>query len=402
MADLDVILYGAAGFTGRQTVAYFAQHAPPGLRWAIAGRSRARLEIARAEAKLAPDAVEIVVADSRDQQAVDAMVGRTRVLLSTAGPFARHGSPIVDACVRLGTHYADITGETPWIRAMIDAHHARAAADGTKIVVCCGFDSVPADIGTFLLARRAHGMGTGLAQSRAYYQLRGGFNGGTVASSSGIYETAAAGLGDPFLLTPGFTPSETQRAKSRDVREPRYDRDIDAWVGPFFMAPVNTRVVRRSAALFAERGAPYGRDFTYQEFQKYSPPLAQAKAIAGTLLLGLADAAMRSSALRGVLAQLLPAPGSGPSVESMNHGWFRCELLGATEDGRRLRATIHHRGDPGNRATVRFLCESALALALDGDSLPAGGGILTPATALGEVLVRRLRDAGVEMSVEGA
>ena len=402
MPDLDVILYGAAGFTGRQTVAYFAEHAPVGLRWAIAGRSRARLEIARAAAKLAPDAVEIIVADSADQQSVDAMVARTRVLLSTAGPFARYGSPIVDACVRLGVHYADITGETPWIRAMIDAHHARAAANGTKIVVCCGFDSVPADLGTFLLARRAHAMGTGLAESRVYYQLNGGFNGGTVASALGTYESAGARMGDPFLLAPGAAISEVQRAKSRDVREPRHDADVDAWVGPFLMAPVNTRVVRRSAALFAERGAPYGRDFVYQEFQKYSPPFSQAKAIGGTLLLGLVDASLRAPALRGVLARLLPKPGSGPSAESMNRGWFRCDLVGVAEDGRRLRGTIHHRGDPGNRATVRFLCESALALALDGDSLPAGGGVLTPATALGEVVVRRLRDAGVEMKVEGA
>ena len=402
MADLDVILYGAAGFTGRQTVAYFARHAPVGLRWAIAGRSRARLEIARAEAKLAPDAVEIIVADSADQQAVDAMVARTRVLLSTAGPFVRYGSPIVDACVRLGTHYADITGETPWIREMIDRHHDRAAAEGTRIVTCCGFDSVPADIGTFLLARRAHAMGTGLAAARVYYQLRGGFNGGTIASSAGIYETAGAALGDPFLLVPNATPSEVQRAGSRDVREPRWDADVGAWVGPFMMAVVNTRVVRRSAALQAQRGAPYGRDFVYQEFQKYTPPLAQAKAIGGTLLLGLVDASFRSPALRSVLMQLLPKPGSGPSEESMNRGWFRCELVGITEDGRRVRGTIHHLGDPGNRATVRFLCESALALALDEAELPAGGGVLTPATALGEVLVRRLRAAGVEMGVEGS
>lgn len=401
MRDFDVILYGAAGFTGRQTVAYFAEHAPIGLRWAIAGRSRARLKAARAAAKLAPDAVEILVADSADQASVDAVVSRARVVLSTAGPFARYGTPVVDACVRFGTHYADITGETPWIRRMIDRYHERAAAAGTRIVMCCGFDSVPADIGTFLLARRAHAMGTGLAAARVYYQLRGGFNGGTVASSSGIYETGGLG-GDPFLLSPTPAPSPAQRASSRDVRAPRHDADVGTWVGPFMMAVVNTRVVRRSAALFAERGTPYGRDFVYQEFQKYSPPLAQAKAIGGTLLLALLDASFRSPTLRNVLTQLLPKPGSGPSAESMDRGWFRCDLVGVAEDGRRLRGTIHHRGDPGNRATVRFVCESALALAVDGDSLPGGGGVLTPATALGEALARRLKAAGVEISVDGA
>jgi short subunit dehydrogenase-like uncharacterized protein len=395
----DVILFGATGFTGRQTVEYFARHAPPSLRWAIAARSRAKLELVRAEAGLESSAVELIVADSRDQPSIDAMVARTRVVASTAGPFALHGTPIVDACVRSGTHYADITGETPWIREMIDRHHARASADATRIVMCCGFDSVPADIGTFLLVRALREARTGTAGVRAYYRGTGGFNGGTVASMANIYASSGARIADPFLLDPPGEHSVRQRTQSRDVQTPFYDARIGTWVGPFLMAVINTRVVRRSAALAAERGTPYGADFVYQEYQRYGPPLAAAKAVVTTALLGVVDAAFRTAAGRRFFTRLL-APGAGPSRASMDRGWFRTDLRATGEDGRVIKCTVKHQGDPGNRATVRFLCESAFALALDGEALPPGGGVLTPATALGDVLVRRLRSAGVTISVQ--
>jgi short subunit dehydrogenase-like uncharacterized protein len=394
----DVVLFGATGFTGRQTVDYFARHAPPGLRWAIAARSRAKLEIVRAEAGLAPGAVELIVADSRDQASIDAMVSRTRVILTTAGPFARYGTPIVDACVRLGTHYADITGETPWIREMIDRYHARAAADGTRIVVCCGFDAVPADIGAFLVVRALGEVGTGTAEVRAYYRMSGGLNGGTVASIANSYGSSGPALGDPFLLDPPGEHSARQKAASRDVETAHQDASTGGWVGPFPMAVINTRVVRRSAALWAERGAPYGREFVYQEYSRFGAPLAAAKAIVTTAILGVVDAVFRTTSGRQLFTSLL-APGAGPSKESMDRGWFRVDLRGTGEDGRVVSCTIHHKGDPGNRATVRFLCESALALATESDALPPGGGVLTPATALGDVLARRLRAAGVEITV---
>ncbi|MFL5561150.1 MAG: saccharopine dehydrogenase family protein [Gemmatimonadaceae bacterium] len=407
--DLEVVLYGATGFTGRQTVAYFARHAPPGLRWAIAARSRAKLEIVRAEAGLVADALELIVADSGNQASIDAFVARSRVVLSTAGPFALYGTPVVDACVRFGTHYADITGETPWIREMIDRYHARASADGTRIVMCCGFDSVPADIGTLTVVRALRDAGTGTRDVRAYYRGTGGFNGGTVASMANVYATQGgasqvgaprgARLADPFLLDPPVEHSPRQKSESRDVVTPFEDPGTGAWVGPFLMAVINTRVVRRSAALAAERGAPYGSDFVYQEYQRYGGgPIAAVKAVAITALLGVVDAAFRTSLGRQLFTTLLQ-PGAGPSKESMDKGWFRTDLHGTGEDGRVVRCTIHHKGDPGNRATVRFLCESALALATASEALPPGGGVLTPATALGDVLVRRLRAAGLEITV---
>jgi short subunit dehydrogenase-like uncharacterized protein len=398
--QFDVVLYGATGFTGRQTVEYFARHAPSGLRWAIAARSRAKLELVRAEAGLDAGAVELIVAEAHDQAGIDAMVARTRVLLTTAGPFALYGAAIVDACVRLGTHYADITGETPWIRDLIDRHHAKAAANGTRIVTCCGFDSVPADIGTYLLVNAFHEAGTGCAEVRGYYRMAGGFNGGTIASIANIYGSAGGkGLADPFLLDPPIAHSAKQVEQSKDVRDPFFDERVETWVGPFLMAAINTRVVRRSAALWAERGDPYGRDFTYQEYARYGQPLAAAKAIVATAVLGLVDAGMRTSLGRELFTSMYK-PGAGPSTEAMDKGFFRTDLVATGEDGRTMRCTIRHQGDPGNRATVRFLCESALALAVDEAELPAGGGVLTPATALGGVLARRLRDAGVTITVE--
>ena len=399
--EFDVVLFGATGFTGRQTVQYFARHAPTGLRWAIAARSHARLEMVRAEAGLAPDAVELLVADGRDQASVDAVVSRTRVIASTAGPFALYGNPVVDACVRFRTHYADITGETPWVREMIDRHHDRASKDGTRMVMCCGFDSVPADIGTFLLVRALRGAGTGTAEVRGYYRGTGGFNGGTIASIANIYASRGPRLTDPFLLDPPIEHSPRQRSASGDVVAPFRDRRVGTWVGPFMMGVINTRVVRRSAALYAEGGAPYGKDFVYQEYQRYGGTLAPAKAVVVTALLGVVDAGFRTSLGRGVFTTML-RPGSGPSTEAMDKGWFRLDLAAVGEDGRGMHCTIRHQGDPGNRATVRFLSESALALALDGDSLPSGGGVLTPATALGEALARRLRAAGVTVDVSSA
>ncbi len=409
----DVVLYGAAGFTGRQTVAYFAQHAGPDLRWAIAGRSRERLEAARAAAGERARNADILIADSGDQAAVDHIVRQSRVVLNTAGPFALYGTSIVDACVRFGTHYADITGETAWVRTLIDRYHDRAAAGvaqsegsgsmGIRIVNCCGFDSVPSDLGAFLMARHIQRTGSGCIEVRAAFRMSGGLNGGTIASMLNMLDSGAGRrMSDPFLLDPAIDHRDNQRARSRDLRSPRHDPDLGAQVGPFFMAPTNTRIVRRSAALCAQWGEPYGPDFVYQEALKFDPPFAPAKATLATGAVGAFFAAMKSKLTRRIVKPLLPKPGAGPSEKTMDRGWFTCDLVGIAADGRKVRGTISHAGDPGNRATVRFVCEAALALAGDIDALPGGatrGGVLTPATALGDVYAERLRRAGVTIDI---
>ena len=398
----DVIVYGATGFVGRQTAAYFAAHAGD-LKWAIAGRSRKKLASLAAGLGLDDDAV--VVADAADADALEALAGQARVVLATAGPFALYGSALVAACVKQRTHYVDITGETPWVREMIDRHHAQAAADGTRIIPCCGFDSVPSDLGAWLIARalrRDHG--EACVDAKACFSIRGGFNGGTLAS---VFNMVASGqsraLADPFLLNPQVPAGVDVRAHA-DPGGARRDNDFNAWVGPFMMGPINTRVVRRSAALLSGQGDAdlYAPQFHYQEYLRFGRGPAAALAAAATSIgMAAGQDALRLAPIRHIAQMLAPAPGEGPSESSMDGGSFRCELVGRGERGAIVRGRVAGRGDPGNRATTIFVCEAALALAGDVASLPGGakfGGLLTPASGLGEVLARRLVAAG--MAVE--
>jgi short subunit dehydrogenase-like uncharacterized protein len=305
--------------------------------------------------------------------------------------------------VRFGTHYVDITGETPWVHEMITRYHERAAAAGVRIIPCCGFDSVPSDLGTFLMARHVQQtFGAPCVEVRGYFQLSGGLNGGTVASLMNMLESDNASRpGGPFMLDPATQHGPRQTERSRALKTPRFDAEFATWVGPFFMAPINTRIVRRSAALYAEWQEPYGPDFVYQEALKYDPPFARAKAWGGTGAIAGFYVAVRQPVTRRLVTPLLPKPGRGPSVQTMDRGWFTCDLLAMATDGRQSRGIVAYAGDPGNRATTVLVCESALALAVDAD-LPGGprrGGVLTPATGLGHVLAERLRQAGVTLDI---
>jgi short subunit dehydrogenase-like uncharacterized protein len=399
---LDVVIYGASGFVGRQAAAYFAKHAPAGLRWAVAGRSRDKLEALYAT--LGNADISVIVADAADAVALDAMVSQTRVVLSTAGPFARFGSTLVATCVRHGVHYVDITGETPWVRRMIDSHHDEAAAGGTRIVPCCGFDSVPSDLGAWLVARTLReDHGQRCVAVKACFSIRGGLNGGTAASLMNLLENGdRAQLEDPFLLNPEGTAPEDV-SPHRDPRTALHDGDFGAWLAPFMMGPVNTRVVRRSVALLARHGL-YAKDFRYQEYLRMGHGAGAAMA-AGAMAAGmsLGRTALARAPLRHLAQRFVPAPGEGPSERAMDRGSFRCDLIGFGKRGGIAHGCIAGRGDPGNRATTIFVCESALALVLDARRLPGGdtfGGVLTPSVAFGRVLAERLRAAG--MTVEPA
>jgi len=341
------------------------------------------------------------------------IVSQTQVILNTAGPFALYGNTLVDACVRFKTHYVDITGETPWVRTLIDRYHAQAAIGGTRIIPCCGFDSVPSDLGAFLIVRHLQReLNVSCQQVNAYFQAAGGFNGGTLASAFNLYDSQGLSqMNEPFLLNPSRTQSQTQIERNRDPQIPSFDPDLHTWVAPFFMGPVNTRIVRRSSALYEDWQEPYGADFAYQEYLNFEEPLAWLKATSLTAGLALFTGIVQQSQLRclrlsescPLIQPILPQPGSGPSEQTMNEGWFSCELVGTATDGRKVRGRIQDQGDPGNRATVKFVCESALSLARQLEELPGGqtrGGILTPATGLGEVLAERLRQAGMIIEIE--
>ena len=399
-ADYDIVLYGATGFTGQQCARHFAEHAPADLRWAIAGRSQGKLDALAAE--VSPHGV--IVADSTDPESVDAMVRQARVICTTAGPFARYGTPVVEACVAHGVDYVDITGETPWVADLIDQFHDAAALGGTRIVPFCGFDSVPSDIGTLFVVehlRASRGVDTQLVSGT--FVGKGGFNGGTLDSALGMAESGdARRLGNTQLLNPRDQRDPAERKRSRDLRTVIYDDDREVWLTPFLMAQVNTRVVRRSNALLEQYddAQSYGPEFTYQEAMETKNKW-QAYAVGAGL--AAAEKLLSKSWGRRLLKRVGPDPGEGPSAEVMDGGFTRIRLVGTGADGHKVLAKIQSKGDPGNRVTVKILCESALMLATTKRAdLPGGktrGGILTPATALGLGLLDRLKAVGFEASI---
>ncbi|MCY7305869.1 MAG: saccharopine dehydrogenase NADP-binding domain-containing protein [Rhodoferax sp.] len=396
----DLILYGATGFVGRQTVAYIAARAGAGekaLRWAIAGRNRDKLEQVRRAAGAAAAAADIVVAGADEPRALNALARSTSVVLSTAGPFDLYGSQLVAACVSQRSHYVDITGETPWVSRLVKQHHARAAADGTRIIPCCGFDSVPSDLGAWLLVQAMHKRHAAECVAvKASFSIRGGLNGGTLASALNMLGSGQGkAMADVFLLNP-----QGERVRDptlhADPLLPHFDTDFKAWLGPFVMGPVNTRVVRRSAALLS-----YPEAFHYQEYLRVGTgPVAAIAAASLSAGMFASSQAMRFGLLRSLAARVAPKPGEGPSVSRMDGGAFHCELLGRSGNGHVLRGRISDHGDPGNRGTTKMVCEAALALLFGGRRLPPGGGVLTPASGLGQVLVDRLRAAGMVLEVD--
>lgn len=395
--DHDLVIYGATGFVGELIAAYLATHAPAGLRIALAGRSTARLEAVRSRLPAAARAWPLIEADSEDAGSIAALATSTRVLFTTVGPYAKYGLPVVEACARAGTHYGDLTGEVLFVREAIDRCDALARASGARIVHSCGYDSVPSDLAVLLLHRAAEADGAGdLTEVQLVATARGGLSGGTLETMRGQLDEMRASpalrslVADPYALSP-------DRAQEPDTKQPAdvafvSRSESGLWTAPFVMAAANTRIVRRSNAL---RGWAYGRSLRYGEVMGVARgPAGAVMAGATTLGLGLFAGAMAFRPTRRLLDRVLPAPGTGPSEATRANGWFRSQVTARTENGHRYRAVAAGSGDPGYAATAVMAGETALALALDGDRLPARSGSLTPATALGEVLVERLRAAG--------
>jgi short subunit dehydrogenase-like uncharacterized protein len=390
----DIVLHGATGFVGALVAAYLAGAAHADVRIALSGRSREKLERTRAELPSSAQGWPLVVADAADPTALAALAASTRVVVSTVGPYATYGLPLVEACVRAGTHYADLTGEVLFVREAIDRCDALARESGARIVHSCGYDSVPSDLGVLLL----HEAAGELADVRLVATAKGGFSGGTVASMRAQMDAvrrdpAARRLAaDPHALSPdrGAEPAPVQPP---DAGPPGRLRD-GTWTAPFIMAGYNTRIVRRSNAL---TDWSYGRGLRYGELMGCGRGVRGAAA-AGGVTAGLVgalagiSAAMTTAPTRALLDRVLPAPGSGPSAATRAAGWFRSELHAVASGGRRFRAVVAGAGDPGYAATAVMLGESALCLAEDATGDRAGS--LTPATAMGTALVERLRKAG--------
>ncbi len=404
--EFDVVLWGATGFTGRLVAEHLRERHGVGgrLRWALGGRSRAKLESVR-DALPEASALPLIVGDAGDEEFVRSLAARTRVVCTTVGPYARYGSPLVAACARGGTHYCDLTGELPWMRRMIDAHQKEAEGSGARVVHACGFDCIPSDLGVFFLQRemRARHGGPCARIKLRVAGFRGGVSGGTAASMVELVTEAAADpavrrlLADPYGLNP---EGERHGPDGPDQAGPAHDPDF-GWTAPFVMAAVDTRVVRRTNALL---GYPYGEDFRYDEATLTGDgPAGWIKAVGLSAGIGAALGAAAVGPLRRGLARLLPDPGEGPSAEQRESGYFDLRLHGAhpMEPGLALRARVTGDRDPGYGATARMLGEAAVCLARD--ELAVGGGFWTPAAAMGEPLLRRLEaHAGLTFALEHA
>ncbi|WP_372788934.1 trans-acting enoyl reductase family protein [Paraconexibacter sp.] len=403
--DHDIVLFGATGFVGRLTAAYLAESAPADARIALAGRSRARLEQTRAA--LGPRAAEwpLIEADSLNAGEMASLASSTTVVATTVGPYQRYGLPLVEACAAAGTHYADLTGEVLFMRDSIDLAHEQAIGSGARIVHTCGFDSIPSDLGVLLLHEAARDRDAGSLQQTDYVvkAVKGGASGGTIASLAGQIDAARADRkARRILLDPyGLSPDRTAEPDLGDERDPSgivHDEELGGWLAPFFMGSVNTRVVRRSNALM---GFAYGREMRYRELMLMGGlPLGPVKAAAVAGGLGALVAGLALPPTRKVLDRLLPDPGEGPSEEARRKGFFRIDVHARTSSGKRLVCRVGAPGDPGYAATAVMLGESALCLAFDGDRLPDVAGVLTPATAMGDALVSRLRAAGHTYEVD--
>lgn len=411
--EFDLVLVGATGFVGRLTAAHLAEHAPSSVRIALAGRSLERLTEVRSS--LLPHRVEdwpLLVVDTTDADAVADLAARTRVVVTTVGPYAKLGMPLVSACAAAGTHYADLTGEVLFVRDSIDANHEEAERTGARIVHSCGFDSIPSDVGVWTLAQRVAADGEGTLGETVLHvrTLRGGVSGGTIDSMRQQAIEAADPVRRKAVTDPhGLSPDRSAEPPSRNrpgadefglldkvqaVTGTRYDSVTKRWVAPFFMASFNTRIVRRSNAL---TNWSYGREFRYDEVMDTgSGPVGAVKAGLTTAALGGLFAGMSVAPTRRLLDVVLPKPGEGPSEETMERGRFVMDIETTTTTGARYRTRVAAPYDPGYSGTAIMLGQAGLSLVLD--RLESGGGVLTPSVAFGDALVSRLEGNDFEFT----
>ncbi|NND83383.1 MAG: saccharopine dehydrogenase [Gammaproteobacteria bacterium] len=395
----DVIVWGATGFTGKWVARHLYQNYPQSeLRWAIAGRNQQKLDDVHTFIGDDASTVDALLADSNDEVSLQRLVASTKVIITTVGPYAYYGSKLVEACVDAGTHYVDLTGEVPWMRRMMDQHTAAAEASGARIVHCCGFDSIPSDMGNFYIQQQAKKrLGTYLQSVRYVLQkMKGGASGGTIHSMFNVMKEAVEDrnilrlMVNPYSLNPN---PDFKGPDKRDQTSAIYDSELGVWTAPFIMAGINTRVVRRSNAML---DFAWGKDFQYSETMVTKGRMS-AMGIAYGFMIFAGTATTNLG--RKLLARFLPAQGEGPEVDPENPGFYVIDFYGRTADGRKITARVKGDSDPGYGSTSKMLAESAVCLALHDDEL-VGGGFWTPASAMGEQLLKRLQDhAGLSFEI---
>ena len=388
-AKFDIVVYGATGFTGQLVAEYLAAHykGDAGLKWAMAGRSREKLAAVR-DAIGAPKDLPLIVADSGDPASLKAMVGQTKSVITTVGPYMLYGNELLAACVEAGVDYFDLCGEPIWMRQKIEQHEAAAKKSGARIVFSCGYDSLPFELGVFCAqeeAKKAFGAAAPRVKGRVR-EMKGTFSGGTAASMRAIFEAAAKDLSlvallkNPFSLTPGF-----EGPKQPPGNRPVYDEELKTWTAPFVMANINTRNVHRSNMLL---GFPYGRDFVYDEM-----------VITGPGEQGEAAARKVMAANNKLSGTDVPKPGEGPSKEERESGYYDLLFVAIAPDGRQARAVVKGDRDPGYGSTSKMIAECAICVLRD--AADVAPGIWTPGAAMGDRLIKRLEEhAGITFRPE--
>jgi short subunit dehydrogenase-like uncharacterized protein len=402
----DVIVFGATSFVGQILCRYLLKQfgIGGGLKWAAAGRSESKLQALRRDLGAEAAALPLIVADAADEAGLKSLCAQTRVVISTVGPYAFYGEPLVKVCAENGTDYCDLTGEVQWIRKMITRYEGTAQRSGARIVHCCGFDSIPSDLGVFFLQQQSKQR---LGQPCARIKMRvkamaGGASGGTAASLINVVKEAAGDpalrreLADPYSICPanhGFT------ARQSDLKSAQYDPDFKTWIAPFVMAGINTRIVHRSNAL---SNKAYGADFLYDEAMSIKPGpagwlAAQAVAVG---IGGFLVAAALPPTRRLLERFVLPKPGEGPSPAAQERGFYDLRFFGATAGGLSIRVKVTGDRDPGYGSTGKMLGQAGACLALEISKSDRPGGFWTPATIFGDRLIKRLQaDAGLKFEV---
>jgi short subunit dehydrogenase-like uncharacterized protein len=388
-AKFDIVVYGATGFTGQLVAEYLTAHYKNDKqhKWAMAGRSLGKLKAVR-DAIGAPGNTPLIVADASDAASLKAMAERTMSVITTVGPYQLYGEELLAACVATGTDYFDLCGEPIWMRQMIDKYEAAAKESGARIVFSCGFDSVPFELGTFVVqeeAKRVFGAPAARVKGRVR-DMRGTLSGGTAASAKATFDAVAkdisliAILNDPFALTPGFTGPKQPKGNRSLLEE-----DLQSWSAPFMMALINTRNVHRSNMLM---GFPYGQDFVYDEMVLTGPG-EKGEANAKRVMAANAEKTGPSA----------PKPGEGPSKEERENGLFNLLYVAIAPDGRMVRAGVTGDRDPGYGSTSKMISECAICMLRDTTDVAAG--FWTPGAAMQHKLIKRLQEnAGLTFAVE--
>ena len=381
----DIVLMGATGFTGRLVAAHLERVAT-NLRWAIAGRNAEKLT--HVVDTISPSA-SVMIADSTNPSDMQTLAKQTKVVASTAGPFAKIGTALVAACAQQGTHYVDITGETQWIRHTIDTYDEPAKASGSRIIHCCGFDSVPSDLGVMVLADLLRPSDFPIDILGIMTRLKGGLSGGTLASMQNVLHEAkdrdvARLLRHPFSLNPLPLP---KLREPTDQLEAVHIPELKMWSAPFVMAAINTRIVRRSEAL---RG--YSPTALHYHENLRAANRLKAMTLATGMKAGIVTQALAPT--RALTKAFLPRPGEGPTDVQMENGYFELSLYGRLKGASQYthRVVVSADSDPGYSATAKMLGEAAICAQ---NPMSSSGGVQTPSIALGTAFVRRLEDVGI-------